>query len=96
MGASLSQIQTFILSHDDPENFLRSRPDVAATLDRSLTGCAVLFSCLDEEISKVSDSPDESATLTFKTKARMVWKSETFKELLDGMRGQQVAITLLL
>jgi hypothetical protein len=96
MGASLSQIQTFILSHGNPAKFLQSRPDVAATLDRSLTGCAVLFSCLDEEIRKVSQSADGQFILAWKAKARIVWKHETFKELLDGLRGQQVAITLLL
>jgi hypothetical protein len=96
MGASLSQIQTFISSHDNPENFLRLRPDVAAALDTSLTGCAVLFSCLDEEINKVSESADERIILAWKAKARVVWKHETFKGLLESMRGQQVAITLLL
>jgi hypothetical protein len=96
MGASLSQIQTFILSHGNPAKFLQSRPDVAAILDRSLTGCTVLFSCLNEEIGKVSKSADGHNTIAWKAKARMVWKNDTFKELLDGLRGQQLAITLLL
>jgi len=69
---------------------------VAATLDRSLTGCAVIFSCLDEEIRKVSEPADGHVTLAWKAKARMVWKYDAFKELLDSMRGQQLAITLLL
>jgi len=69
---------------------------VAATLDRSLTGCAVLFSCLDEEVGKVSQSADGHVILAWKAKAKIVWKHETFKGLLESMRGQQVAITLLL
>jgi hypothetical protein len=96
MGASLSRIQAFVLSSEDPKAFIRSRPDIAAILDSSLTGCAVLFSCLDEEIRKVSGSADWNNTLAWKAKARMVWKNDTFKELLDGLRGQQLAITLLL
>jgi hypothetical protein len=96
MGASLSRIQAFMLSSEDPKAFIRSRPDIAAILDSSLTGCAVLFSCLDEEIRKVSASADGHDTLAWKAKARMVWKNDTFKELLDGLRGQQLAITLLL
>ena len=96
MSVSLSQIEALILSHKDPENFLRSRPNVAATLDRSLIGCTILFSCLDSEIEKMSSSAGGHGTLTRKAKARMVWKYETFKELLDNMRGQQVGITLLL
>jgi hypothetical protein len=85
---SLSRIQAFLLSSEDPKAFIRSRPDIAAILDSSLTGCAVLFSCLDEEIRKVSASADGHDTLA--------WKNDTFKELLDGLRGQQLAITLLL
>jgi hypothetical protein len=96
MGASLSRIQAFMLSSEDPKAFIRSRPDIAAILDSSLTGCAVLFSCLDEEIRKVSASADGHDTLAWKAKASMVWKNDTFKELLDGLRGQQLAITLLL
>jgi hypothetical protein len=96
MSVSLSQIEALILSHKDPESFLRSRPNVAATLDRSLIGCTILFSCLDNEIEKMSSSAGRHGTLTWKAKARMVWKYETFKELLDNMRGQQVGITLLL
>ena len=96
MSVSLSQIEALILSHKDPESFLRSRPNVAATLDRSLIGCTILFSCLDNEIEKMSSSAGGHGTLTWKAKARMVWKYETFKELLDNMRGQQVGITLLL
>jgi len=34
---------------------------------------------------KVSESADGHATLAWKAKARMVWKHETFKELLDSM-----------
>jgi hypothetical protein len=88
MGASLSRIQAFMLSSEDPKALIRSRPEIAAILDSSLTGCAVLFSCLDEEIRKVSASADGHDTLA--------WKNDTFKELLDGLRGQQLAITLLL
>jgi hypothetical protein len=44
----------------------------------------------------MSSSAGGHGTLTWKAKARMVWKYETFKELLDNMRGQQVGITLLL
>jgi hypothetical protein len=96
MSVSLSQIEAFIMSHKDPENFLRSRPNVAATLDKSLVGCTILFSCLDNEIQKMSSSAEGHGTLTWKAKARMVWKYETFKELLNNMRGQQLGITLLL
>src|ERR1700759_5046551 len=54
ISASLSQIQALILSKENPEQLLRTRPEIAATLDTSLTGCMMLFSCLDEELREVS------------------------------------------
>lgn len=54
ISASLSQIQALILTKKDPNHLLRTRPEIAATLDTCLTGCMVLFSCLDEELREVS------------------------------------------
>jgi hypothetical protein len=96
ISASLSQIQTLILSKQDPEMLLRSRPEIAATLDTTLTGCMVLFSCLDEEIQNVSRYAREHNAFSWKGKMRVFWKQETFQELLDGIRGQQMAINTLI
>jgi hypothetical protein len=96
ISASLSQIQALILSKQDPEMLLRSRPEIAATLDTALTGCMVLFSCLDEEIRNVSRYAQGHSAFSWKGKMRVVWKHETFQELLDGIRGQQMAINTLI
>lgn len=96
ISASLSQIQALILSKQDPEMLLRSRPEIAATLDTALTGCMVLFSCLDEEIRIVSRYALRQHGFSWKGKMRAVWKHETFQELLDGIRGQQMAINTLI
>jgi hypothetical protein len=96
ISASLSQIQALILSKQDPEMLLRSRPEIAATLDTALTGCMVLFSCLDEEIRNVSRYARGHNAFSWKGKMRVVWKQETFQELLDGIRGQQMAINTLI
>lgn len=96
VSASLSHIQTLILSKQDSESLLRSRPEIAATLDTALTGCMVLFSCLDEEIKSVTKQPRRIATLSWKGKIKVTWKHETFQELLDGIRGQQLAISTLI
>jgi hypothetical protein len=75
---------------------LNARADLAAALDTALIGCAVLFSCLHEEtqlITKGSTQPDQ---LTWKGKARAVWNHDRLKELLDGLRGQQNAINIII
>lgn len=95
ISASLSQIQVLILSKKNPEHLLRTRPEIAATLDTSLTGCMVLFSCPDEEIREVSRHARGLGGFSWKGKARITWKQETMQELLGGIRGQQMAINPL-
>lgn len=96
VSASLSQIQALILSKKNPEQLLRTRPEIAATLDTSLTGCMVLFSCLDEEIREISKHARGRGDFSWKGKARITWKQEAMQELLDGIRGQQLAINTLI
>ena len=98
ISASLAQIQALILSKENPEQVLHSRPEIAATLDTSLTGCMVLFSCLDQELRDIKRDAHRQGRekLSFKGKIKTVWKQETFQELLDGIRGQQLAINTLI
>lgn len=96
ISASLSQIQAIILSKQDSAQLLQSRPEIAATLDTSLTGCMVLFSCLDEEIREVSRHAGGRDGFSWRGRVKTIWKQETFQELLDGIRGQQLAINTLI
>ncbi|KAK5735308.1 hypothetical protein LTR17_008315 [Elasticomyces elasticus] len=96
ISASLSQLQALILSQKNPEKLLRSRPEIAATLDTSLTGCMVLFSCLDEEVREVSRHVRGLGNLSWVGRVKTVWKQAKFQELLDAIRGQQVAINTLM
>ncbi|KAK3641007.1 hypothetical protein LTR56_008395 [Elasticomyces elasticus] len=96
ISASLSQLQALILSQKNPEKRLRSRPEIAATLDTSLTGCMVLFSCLDEEVREVSRHVRGLGNLSWVGRVKTVWKQAKFQELLDAIRGQQVAINTLM
>ena len=95
ISASLSQIQALILSKDKPEQLLRSRPELAATLDTSLTGCMVLFSCIDEELRTISRHAKGRDNFTKWGKIKAVWKQDRFQELLEGLRGQQMAVNTL-
>lgn len=96
IGASLSKIQDLIISEDKPKKLLYSSPKVVAALDKSLTKCMALFSCLDDELRKVSRharSPDDLSALG---KVQTLGKQETFIDLLNGTRGQHQAITTLI
>ncbi|KAE8446167.1 hypothetical protein EG329_012392 [Mollisiaceae sp. DMI_Dod_QoI] len=96
ISACLSQLQTILCRNTDIPLLLDSRPELAHALDASLTGCTVLFSCLDEEILKITAHYSEQGDLSFKGKTKAVWNHERLRELLDGLRGQQIAINLLI
>ncbi|KAF2669340.1 hypothetical protein BT63DRAFT_258973 [Microthyrium microscopicum] len=99
IAASLSQIQSLVLTRDNISSILRQRPEFASALDTALVGCMVLFSCLDEEVRRLSRSTSPAAraiTFGFRDKVRALWNNDRLKELLDALRGQQTSITLLI
>ncbi|KNG48332.1 ankyrin repeat-containing protein [Stemphylium lycopersici] len=89
VAASLSQVQT-LLDHDA----LRQKPELLETFDRALTGCRVVYACLEEEVRELVVKA-ENDDLKFRDRARFLWKEDTFKELLTQIRGQQSALSLL-
>jgi hypothetical protein len=90
IAASLSQVQ--ILLHQDT---LQSKPQLLETFDRALTGCRVVYGCLEEEVRELVVKA-EADELKFKDRAKFLWKEDTFKELLTQIRGQQSALSLLI
>jgi hypothetical protein len=90
IAASLSQVQN-LLQHDA----LQQKPQLLETFDRALTGCRIVYACLDEEVRDLVDKVERN-DLRFKDRARYLWKEDTFKELLTQIRGQQSALTLLI
>jgi hypothetical protein len=82
IAASLSQIQT-LLQHDA----LVHKPQLLDTFDQALTGCRVVYGCLDEEVQALVDSPEHGS---------LEINQDTFKELLTQIRGQQSALSLLI
>lgn len=96
ISASLSHIQSLLLSKKDLEGILQARQDLAAALDTALVGCVVLFSCLSEETKRLTKGSIGPSTFTWKSKARLLWNHDKLKELLDGLRGQQTAINTLI
>jgi hypothetical protein len=90
IAASLSQVQN-LLNHDA----LQSKPQLLETFDRALTGCRVVYGCLEEEVRDLVVKA-EADDLKFKDRAKFLWKEDTFKELLTQIRGQQSALSLLI
>jgi hypothetical protein len=90
IAASLSQVQN-LLQHES----LQNKPQLLETFDRALTGCRVVYGCLEEEVRDLVIKA-ENDDLKFKDRAKFLWKEDTFKELLTQIRGQQSALTLLI
>ncbi|KAF2128514.1 hypothetical protein P153DRAFT_376644 [Dothidotthia symphoricarpi CBS 119687] len=90
IAASLSQVQN-LLQHDA----LQNKPQLLETFDRALTGCRVVYGCLEEEVRDLVVKAEED-DLKFKDRAKFLWKEDTFKELLQQIRGQQSALSLLI
>ena len=90
IAASLSQVQN-LLQHDS----LLQKPQLLETFDRALTGCRVVYGCLEEEVRDLVEKAQRN-DLSFRDRARYLWKEDTFKELLTQIRGQQSALSLLI
>jgi hypothetical protein len=90
IAASLSQVQN-LLQHDA----LLQKPQLLETFDRALTGCRVVYGCLEEEVRDLVEKAQRN-DLRFRDRAKYLWKEDTFKELLTQIRGQQSALSLLI
>lgn len=90
VAASLSQIQNLLLGAT-----LQNKPDIRDTLDKALTGCWVVYQCLDEEVQELNSKMDVN-DLRKRDRARFLLKEANFKDLLQQIRGQQSALGLLI
>ena len=71
--------------------------DLLTTFDTALTGCMVVFTCLDQEIQKLSaPSSSSQSKLTWRVRARLLWKEDKMKEYLSLIRGQQTSLSFLI
>ena len=97
ISASLAQIQNYILTNTSAvsEQF-QTHLDLKLTFDIALTGCMVTFSCLEEEANSLVEKATEGREFNWADKVKVVWKEDNMKELLQQLRGQQTAISVLL
>lgn len=96
LAAALSQLQMFFSKI--PKSTLSRYPEyVMEALDLSLVGCTLTLSILGKEIDNLLQSiQDSEAKMSKSKKIRYLWKEESMAELLQQLRGQSSALTLLL
>lgn len=96
ISASLSQIQSLLLQKQELADLWRSQAELPMVLDVALTGCMVIFSCIDAELQRIVPRESDPGQILWRSKVRMMWNEQKLNELLGALRGQQTAINLLI
>ena len=91
--ASLAALQNLLLDNSDAGNLPGS---TVQALDTSLVGCALTLSVVDKEVKKYIQKNGESSGRAIARKALFTFEKSHLDELLQQIRGHQVALTLLL
>jgi hypothetical protein len=91
ISIGLSELQMKILRRDDLSQAWASKTEIWMAFETALTGCLVVFSCLEAETRSLrTKNPGVWAKLKF------IWNQDRLKELLGALRGQQSSIAFLL
>ncbi len=96
ISISLSQLQNVLVS--DKHSVLTQsllKPDIRNALDVALTGCQMSLSCLETEIHSLTANIGTDQKLSFSDRAKVAWKDDKFKELLQQLSRQHNAIAAL-
>lgn len=101
MHVTLCKIQGLIYRNaTDLAKRLDSQKDLREVCDNALTGCRMKLAALNMEAGKLVEpmQSDKSGKLevAFKAKARILWKEDVMKGLLDYTRGQMGSLHLLI
>ncbi|KAF7670651.1 hypothetical protein GT037_011230 [Alternaria burnsii] len=92
-GASLSQIQSLLLSDTD---VLQEKPTLIETLDTTLTSCLVLSTWLEKYMLKITKGVLDTSRLNWKAKFKTLWNDDEVKELQRQLHEQHTAISALI
>jgi hypothetical protein len=93
--ASLAHLQNSMLA-DVQTLASRLTPQITSIFDTGLLGCALALSVLDDEVQGLVQGADLTEGVSAKKKMQYALDPDRLKELLTQIRGQQIAITLLL
>ena len=93
--AGLSQLEILVRENQP----LRSRADLVATFDTTLTGCLVVLSCLEGTVGKLGSAEghsNRSCVRRLRNKANIAWNEDEMKGYLLHLHGQQSALSFLI
>ena len=94
LAAALPQVQPLFAGGSSKRT--REVPvAVRIALELSLTGCTITLFVLTEEVGKVARHIEIAQTLERKQKVKYIWKQDTVSSLVQQLRGQSVALSLL-
>lgn len=97
IGASMWYIK---LIFDKNPELEKSRfyndPELEQIFSHALSGCRLVLTSLQEEISALMDGIEQKGSKGRKAKRKYVWKESGMKELLQTLRGQHMAISSII
>lgn len=97
IGASLRQLQHILAQNEEVclQQF-QNRSDLSDVFEAALLGCSLVYSCLDDEVQRLMVPTNDANETNRLARARFLWREETMRELLQSIRAQNAAISLLL
>ncbi|UPK91145.1 hypothetical protein LCI18_002080 [Fusarium solani-melongenae] len=96
VSIALSELQKSILQRPDLAQAWASRTDVLVAFETVLTGCMIVFSCLEAETRQLQSQIPNSSGMRVWAKLRFLWNQDRLKELLSALRGQHSSINFLI
>ncbi|KAK3069423.1 hypothetical protein LTR53_012250 [Teratosphaeriaceae sp. CCFEE 6253] len=95
--AALAQIESLLREDGDAVvSRFTTQPVLAAAFDTAITGCQMVYSCLDAELRELAAALQRDGSLDWKRKFKTVWKQETMAGFQQQIRGQVLALNTLL
>ena len=95
--AALSQIES-LLKRDGNAVVaqFKEQPVLAQAFDTAITGCRMLYSCLEKELDELAEALEHNGSLDWKRKFKAAWRQDTMAALQQQIRGQEQALMMLL
>lgn len=96
---TLSKIQGLVYKNEaDLSSRLTAQRPMQEVFDDALTGCRLTLAALNLELDKLVEPKKgmRPMEIGFQAKARLVWKEDIMKQLLDQTRGQMSSLQSLI
>ncbi|KAK5720464.1 hypothetical protein LTR17_014940 [Elasticomyces elasticus] len=95
--ADLAQIESLLRQDGDAviSRFIQ-QPVLASAFDTAITGCQMVYSCLDAELQDFVRALQQDGSLDWTRKFKTIWKQDTMTGFQQQIRGQVLALNTLL